>query len=123
MLQVARDGQYETHVKVLSSRLCLAEKMAVISPVVAPAVWFFAGSLERLRLPRNLNRIQWAEGDITYKIAKRKEIWEWKKLEFMELAVLSLTNLLRVGEAGTISWPADGKVCFVGEKSGRGDYQ
>ena len=35
----------------------------------------------------------------------------------------SLTNLLRVGEAWTISSPADGKACFVGEKSRWGDHE
>ena len=41
----------------------------------------------------------------------------------MGLVVLSLTNLMRVGEAKTISSPADGKVCFVGQKSRRGDHE
>ena len=41
----------------------------------------------------------------------------------MGLAVLCLTNLLRVAEAWRISSPAHGKVCFVVEKLRRGDNE
>ena len=67
LLQVARDGKYETPVKVLLFGLRLAQKMAIIPAIVAPADWLFAGSLERLKLSKNLN---------ICKIAKRKETWE-----------------------------------------------
>ena len=39
------------------------------------------------------------------------------------MAVLSLTNLLRIGEAWTVSSPGDGKLCFMGEKSRGGDHE
>ena len=81
--KVAREGQYETPVKVLLSGIHLAEKMTIISSVVALADWLFAGSLERLRLPRIPNNLRWVEGDIMCTIAKREEVWEWKELECM----------------------------------------
>ena len=123
MLQVARPGQYESPIKALLSGLQLAEKMAIIPTIVVPADWMFAESLERLRILRNPRNIRWAEGDIIYRIAKRKDTWEWKELECLGLAVLSLTNLLRIGEA-TISSPGDGKPasCFLGEKSRSGEH-
>ena len=48
MLQVARDGLYESPIKALLSGVRLAEKMAIIPAIVVPADWMFAGSLERL---------------------------------------------------------------------------
>ena len=39
------------------------------------------------------------------------------------MAVLSLTKLLRIGEAWTISLPGDGKLCFMGEKSRSGEHE
>ena len=42
MLQVARDGQYQSPVKALLSRLRLAEKMSIIPAIVVPADWLFA---------------------------------------------------------------------------------
>ena len=47
--------------------------------------------------------------------SERKDPWEWKELECLGLAVLLLTNLLRIGEAWTVSSPGDGKLCFLGE--------
>ena len=49
MLQVARDGQYESPVKALLSGPRLAEKMSIIPVIVALADWLFAESLERVR--------------------------------------------------------------------------
>ena len=121
MLQVARNGQYESPKKALLSGLQLAEKMAIIPAIVVPADWMFAESLERLRISRNPRNMRWAEGDIICRIAKRKDTWEWKELECLGLAVLSLTNLLCIGEAWTVSSPGDGKLCFLGEKSRSGE--
>ena len=59
---------------------------------------------------------------ILHMITKRKDTWEWKELECLGLAVLSLTNLLRIGEAWTVSSPGDGKLCFLGEKSRSGEH-
>ena len=42
MLQVARDGQYESPVKALLSGLRVAEKMSIIPTIVVPANWMFA---------------------------------------------------------------------------------
>ena len=50
MLQVARDGQYESLVKALPSGLRLAKKMSFIPAIMVLAVWLFAESLERLRI-------------------------------------------------------------------------
>ena len=122
MLQVARDGQYESPIKPLLSGLRPAEKMAIIPAIVVPPDWMFAKSLERLTISRNPRNIRWAEGDIMYRIARRKDTWEWKELECLGLAVLSLTNLLRIGEAWTLSSPGDGKLCFLGEKSRSGEH-
>ena len=122
MLHVARDGQYESPFKALLSGLRLAEKMAIIPTIVVPADWMFAESLERLRISRNPRDIRWAEGDIICRIAKTKDTWEWKELECLGLAVLSLTNLLRIGGARTVSSPGDGKLCFMGEKSQSGEH-
>ena len=82
----------------------------------------FAESLERLRISRNPRNIRWAEGDVICKIANRKDTWERKELECLGLAVLSLTNLLRIGEAWSVSSPGDGKLCFMGEKSRSGEH-
>ena len=49
-------------------------------------------------------------------------MWEQKELECLALAVMSPTNLLRIGEAWTVSCPRDGKPCFMGEKSRSGDH-
>ena len=81
----------------------------------------FAESLERLRTSQNPRNIGWAEGDVICKIAKRQDTWEWKELECLGLAVLSLTNLLRIGGTWTVSSPADGKLCFMGEKPCSGE--
>ena len=115
MLQVVRDGQYESPIKALLSRLRLA---AIIPAIVVPADRMFAEWLERLRISRNPRNIRWAKGDVICKIAKRKDTWEWKELECLGLAVLSPTNLLRIGEASS---PGDGKLCFMGEKSRSGE--
>ena len=45
MLQVARDGQYESPIKALLLGLRLAEKMAIIPTIVVPVDWMFAQSL------------------------------------------------------------------------------
>ena len=82
----------------------------------------FAESLERLRISRNPRNIRWVEGDVICKIAKRKDTSERKELNCLGLAVLSLTNLLRIGEAWTVSSPGDGKLCFMGEKSRSGEH-
>ena len=103
MLVKAKDGQYESPIKALLSGLRLAEKMAIIPAIVVQADGMFAESLERLRVSRNPRNIRWAEGDVICKIAKRKDTWEWKELKCLGLAVLSLTNLLRIGEAWTVS--------------------
>ena len=50
ILQVAKDGQYESPVEALLSGLRLAEKMSIIPAIVVPADWLFAMSLERLRI-------------------------------------------------------------------------
>ena len=123
MLQVATPGQYESPIKALLSGLRLAEKMAIIPTIVVPADWMFAAPLGRLRISRNPRNIRWAEEDIIYLIAKRKDTLEWKELECLGLAVLSLTNLLRIGEA-TVSSPGDGKLasCFLGEKLRSGEH-
>ena len=73
--------------------------MAIIPAILVPMDWMFAESLERLRISRNPRNIRWAEGDIIC----RKDRWEWKQLECLGLVVLSLTNVLRIGEAWTIS--------------------
>ena len=86
MLQVARDGQYESPVKALLSKLHLAEKMSIIPAIVVPADWLFAEPVERLRILRNPRNIRWAEGDIICKITKRKATWEWKELECLGMA-------------------------------------
>ena len=52
MLQVARDGQYES-----LSGLRLAEKMSIIPAIVVLADWLFAESLERLGISRNPRNI------------------------------------------------------------------
>ena len=80
MLQVARDGQYESPIKALLSGLRPAEKMAIIPAIVVPGDWMFAESLERPRISRNPRDIRWAEGDIICRITKRKDTWEWKAL-------------------------------------------
>ena len=61
---------------------------------MVPADWMFVESLERLGISRNPRNIPWAEGDVICKIANRKDTWEWKELESLSLAVVSLTNLL-----------------------------
>ena len=55
----------------------------------------------------------------------RQEVdtWEWKELECLGLVVVSLMNMLRIGEAWTVSSPGDGKLCFMGEKSRGGEYE
>ena len=73
MLQVATPGQYESPIKALLSGLRLAEKMAIIPTIVVPADWMFAEPLGRLRISRNPRNIRWAEEDIIYWIAKRKD--------------------------------------------------
>ena len=78
------------------------------------AVRLVIGETSDLRNPRN-NRL--AEGDIICRIAKRKDTWEWKEVECLGMTILSLTNMLRIGEAWTMSSPGDGKLCFMGEKS------
>ena len=98
------------------------KKKAIIVAIVVPADWMFAESLERLQISRNPRNIRWAEGDIICRAAKRKDMWEWKELECFGLAVLSLTNLLRIGEAWTDSSPGDRKLCFTGEKSRSGEH-
>ena len=123
MLQVDRDGQYESPVKALLSGLRLAEKMSIIPVIAVPADCLFAKTLERLRISRNPRNIRWAEGDIICRIAKRRDTWEWKELECLGMAVLSLTNLLRIGEAWTISSLGDGKLCVMGEKSWSGEHK
>ena len=100
----------------------LAEKMSIIPAIVVRADWMFAQSLERLKISGNPRNIRWAEGDIICRIAKRKDTWEWRELKCLGLAVLSLTNVLRIGEAWTVSSPRDGKLCFMGEKSQSGDH-
>ena len=60
MLQVARDGRYESPVKALLSGLGLAEKMSIIPVIVVPMDWMFAESLERLMISRNPRNIRWA---------------------------------------------------------------
>ena len=65
------------------------------------------GTLARLRNWRNPQNIRWAEGDIICKISRKKETWSWRELECMGIDVLSLTNLLRIGEAWTVSSPGD----------------
>ena len=123
MLQVAKDGQYESPIKALLSGLRLLEKMSIIPAIVVPAEWMIAKSLKRLRILRNPRSIRWAEGDITCRIAKRKDLWEWKEFECLGMVVLSLTNMLRIGEAWTVSSPSDGKLCFMGEKSRGGEHE
>ena len=120
MLHVARDGQYESPVKALLSGRRVA---SIIPAIVVPADWLFAESLERLRISRNPRNIRLAEGNIICRIAKRKHTWGWKELECLGTAVLSLTNLLRIGEAWTASSPGDGKLCFMGEKSRSGEHE
>ena len=39
------------------------------------------------------------------------------------MAVLSLTNLLRIGEAWTICSPRDDKLCVMGQKSRSGEHE
>ena len=56
------------------------------------------------------------------RITKRKDTWEWKELECLGLAVLSLMNLLRIGEAWTAASSGDGKLCFLDEKSRSGEH-
>ena len=87
MLEVARDGQYESPIKALLSGLRLAEKMAIIPAIVEVADWMFAESPERLWISRNPRNIRWVEGDIICRIAKRKDTWEWRELECLGLAV------------------------------------
>ena len=83
----------------------------------------FVESLKRLRISRNPRNIGWAEGYIICRIAKRKDTWEWKEPECLRMAILSLTKLLRIGEAWTIFSPGDGKLCFMGEKSRSGEHE
>ena len=122
MLQVAKDGRYESPMKALLFGLRLAEKMAIIPAIKVLAEWMFAESLVRVRISRNLRNIRWVEGDIIRRITKRKERWEWKELECLGLAVPSLMNLLRIGEAWTVSSPGAGKLCFLEEKSRSGEH-
>ena len=56
-------------------------------------------------------------------MAKRKDRWELKQLQCLGMAVLSLTNLLRIGKACAVSSHGDGKLCFMGEKSRRGEHE
>ena len=71
-------------------------RWSIIPAIVVPADRLFAESLERLRLSRN-------------------------ELECLGMAVPSPTNLLRIGEARTISLLGDSKLCFMGEKSRSGE--
>ena len=121
MLQVAKDGQYESPGKAILSGLRLAEKMSFIAAIVVPTDWPFAERLDRLRISRNPRNMRWAEGDIICRIAKRKDTWEWK--ERLGMAVRSLKSMLRIGEAWTVSLPGDGKLCFMGEKSRGGEHE
>ena len=97
--------------------------MFIIPAIVVPADWLFAESLKRLGISRSPRNIRWAQGKIICRITKRKDTLEWKGLECLGMAVLSLTNLVRIGEAWTISSPGDGKLCFMGENSRSGEHE
>ena len=64
-----------------------------------------------------------AKGNIVCRLAKRKDTWEWKELECLGMAVPTLTNLLRIGGAWTVSSLGDGERCFMGEKSRSGEHE
>ena len=97
--------------------------MFAIPAIVVPAHSLFAELMERLRVSRNPRNIRWAEGKIICRIAKRKHTWEWKELGCPGMAVLSLRNMLRIGETRTVSSAGDGKLCFMGEKSRGGEHE
>ena len=126
MLQVARDGQYESPIKALLLGLHLAEKMGIIPTIVVPTDWMFAESLDKSRISRNLRHIPRAEGDIICKISKRKDTWEWKELQCLGLDVLLLTGKPRrsqhVEMANSASWARSRIVVNMTKTSGHGRH-
>ena len=123
MLQVARDGPYESPVKTLLSGLRLAEKMSIILVIVVQWTrcllrhWRGSGCQETRGTSDGLKGTSFAG------LQRERTRGGGRALECPGMAVLSLTNLLCIGEAWTISSLGDGKLCFMGEKLRSGDHE
>ena len=117
LLEIARDGYFEGPVKKVLFGLKMAEKAGVIQSLVRGSDWIFSKSLEKLRTKKNSRRIQWSPSGILFEVAAGKGTFTWPEMECIALAVLSLCNLLRIGEARTAHRSGLGQLVFRGEKS------
>ena len=72
LLQIVRDGHFESPVKSLLSALRFAEKMDLVPKYVVEGDWIFASALEKWRLARGQRSTWWAEADVFYSICRQK---------------------------------------------------
>ena len=61
--------------------------------------------------------MRWAPADVIHNIAIRRRQFSWPEMECLALAVLSMSNLLRLGEAWSTSQNGPGKLVFKEEKN------
>ena len=99
LLQITREGSYEGPVNKVLSGIRLAEKGGLVAHVVHEADWVFAKLLENLRKQKGGTWTRWSPSGIVYEIMARRTIFSWPEVECLALAILSLCNLVRLGEA------------------------